>query len=67
MTDVEKNIVLSYAENDMNETKTARAIHYHRNTIEYHFKKITEKYGLNPHKFYDLIKLIKMAKGGNEE
>lgn len=63
MTRAEKSVILGYAENDMNLAKTARNINYHRNTIEYHFQRIIKKYGLNPHKFYDLIELVEMAKG----
>ena len=67
MNELEKNIVLSYAENNMDVSKTARATHYHRNTMEYHLKRIAEKYGLNPRKFYDLIDLVDVAKGGVQE
>jgi sugar diacid utilization regulator len=64
MTPTEKAIILAYARNDMNVLKTSRDMTYHRGTVEYHLERIKEKYGLNPKKFYDLVKLTKMAKGG---
>jgi sugar diacid utilization regulator len=63
MTDSEKRIILGYAENDMNLSKTARATHYHPNTIRDYFPRIAKKYGLDPKKFYDLVELVEMAKG----
>lgn len=60
MTDEEKNIILCYAENDMNVSKAAEKMHYHRNTILYRFTKIHRKTGLNPQRFYDLCRLVEM-------
>lgn len=67
MTDSEKRVILGFAENDMNAFKTARNLNYHPNTILYYFEKITDRYGLNPKKFYDLIKLVEMAKGARND
>ena len=64
MTDVEKSIILAFADNNMDFSKTARSAHYHRNSIYYQMHRIMKKYKLNPQKFYDLIELVKMAKGG---
>ena len=66
MTELEKNVILIYADNNMDISKTARAAKYHRNSIVYWLEKIKEKYGLNPRNFYDLIRLVEMAKGGAE-
>ena len=67
MTEIEKTVILAFAENDMNLSKTAIATHYDRNTIYYRLCCIRKKYGLNPKKFYDLIELVKMAKGSEKE
>ena len=63
MTQSEKRVIIGYADNDMNLSRTARSIHYHPNTIRDYFPRIAKKYGLNPKKFYDLVKLVEMAKG----
>ena len=62
MTEREKEIVLALARNDMNVSKTAKDLHFHRNNMTYHIERITKKYNLDPRKFYDLIKLIESAK-----
>ena len=54
-------VIKALADNDMNVSKTANAMHYHRNNIIYHVEKIKDETGLNPLKFYDLIKLLKMV------
>lgn len=50
------------ANNNLNVSETARKMHYHRNSIVYHLEKIKEETGLNPVKFYDMIKLLHMFK-----
>ena len=66
MTKKEKEILLAYAENNMNTVKAARSIYCHHNTICYHLTKIKEKYGLDPRKFYDLVELLETIKGGQK-
>lgn len=59
----EENIMIirALADNNLNVTKTARQVHYHRNTIVYRVELIKREFGLDPLKFYDLIKLLKIA------
>ena len=64
MSEIENSIILSFAENDMSATETARNLNYHRNTILYHLGRIRNKYGLDPQRFFDLVELVKIAKGG---
>ena len=64
MSEIENSIILSFAENDMSATETARNLNYHRNTIIYHLRRIRNKYGLDPQRFFDLVELVKIAKGG---
>ena len=64
MSEIENSIILSFAESDMRAAKTARKLNYHRNSIIYHLKCIRNKYGLDPQRFYDLVELVKIAKGG---
>lgn len=67
MTDLQKKVVIAYAENDMRLDKAAAAAHYHRNTIQYHIEQIRRKTGLNPKKFFDLVKLYRIATGEEKE
>ncbi len=57
LTEKEREIINNMCSYDMNKTAVGRTMHMHRNTIKYHFDKIEEKTGLNPRKFYDLMKL----------
>lgn len=65
LTKLDKDIVLSLADNDMNVSKVARALYMHRNNVIYHLRKVKSLTGLDPMKFYDLCKLIQMI-GGSE-
>ena len=59
-TDRSREIIKCLAENDLCVAAVAKTQHYHVNTIDYHVKKITEKTGLNPTKFYDMVELLGM-------
>lgn len=63
LTDLEKEIINSLAEYDMNVALAAKETHFHRNNYLYHMEKIQKKTALNPKKFFDLIKLKAMAEG----
>lgn len=58
LTEKDIEIIFAYAENNMRTTETAYQIYVHRNTVEYHLDKVKRKTGLDPKKFYDLVKLI---------
>lgn len=58
LTDKEEMFLNGYVNCNMNLNKTADALFYHRNTVVYYLNRIQEKYGLNPHNFYDLCKLL---------
>jgi sugar diacid utilization regulator len=46
----------------MNVQAAAAAAHYGRSTVEYHLRRIQERTGMNPRDFYDLQRLVKMAR-----
>lgn len=50
--------LLDFAKYDMNTYKTARETFFSYNTIAYRLGRVKEKTGLDPHKFYDLMKLV---------
>ena len=62
MNALEKEIVLAFAECNMDLSKTARKTYMHRNSIVYQLEKIQKKTGLQPKRFFDLIKLVEMCK-----
>lgn len=61
MEERKANIILALADNRMNVSEAARALFMHRNTVEYHIRKIRQMTGLDPLNFYDLHKLVKMV------
>lgn len=63
MNETDKEIILAFAENNMNVCETARKSVYHRNSIDYHLRNIKHKTGLDPKRFYDLVELVRQVKG----
>ena len=57
---LEKSIIESMAEFNLSIKDVANHLMYHRNSIRYHANKIKEHSGLDPRKFYDLIKLLEL-------
>lgn len=55
-------LILSLAENDMRATETSYDLHVHRGTVLYRIEKIKTLTGLDPLKFYDLCKLVEIAR-----
>lgn len=62
LNDIERETILAYAKCDMNANATGKMIFASHNTVEYWLAKIFLKTGLNPKKFYDLIKLVDMCR-----
>ncbi len=62
MTRQDAEIVLAFAECDMNANEVARRKFMHRNTVIYHLDKVKRETGLDAQHFYDLIKLVDLAK-----
>ena len=61
LTDTDKDILISFAENNMSASETARKQYLHRNTIVYHLERVKSKTGLNPFNFYQLVQLMELA------
>lgn len=61
MNKEDAHIVVAMANHNMNVTDVARAIFTHRNTVLYHLDKVKRQTGLDPRRFYDLVKLVKIA------
>lgn len=62
MTERQREIVLGYAECDMNAVETGRKLYLSYVTVGYHLKQIKKTTGIDPRSFYGLCKLVQMAK-----
>lgn len=61
MTREQAEIIVAFANHNMNASATARVLYYHPNTLGYHLDKIKHDTGLNPRRFMDLVELLRMA------
>ena len=64
MNESHKETILAFADCNMGINEMARRLYLGSTTISYRLGKIHELYGLDPRNFYDLCKLVEMAKGG---
>ena len=55
-------IILSLADNKMNVSEVSRQLYMHRNTVVYHINRIRQITGKDPLNFYDLYRLVMLAK-----
>ena len=62
MTEMQAVVVIAFADNNMNMQATARQLYYHRNTVVYNIAKVREQTGKDPMNFYDLCKLLPIAR-----
>ena len=62
LDDRDYRVILLLADNRMRATETAYALDVHRNTVLYRIDKIKRITGLDPLVFYDLHKLVEMAR-----
>lgn len=67
LTAADAEVVVTMADVGLSQAKTARKIYKCRHTIYYHCRAIKEKTGLDPMSFYDMCKLLPMAKAILEE
>lgn len=62
MTETQARIVLALADNEMRVYTAAIAAHYSRTNVDYHLRQIRKITGLNPKNFYDLYRLVQIAR-----
>ena len=60
-------IILAFANNSMKTNVTAKQLNYTDGTIYYHLNKIKRLTGLDPWKFWDLVKLCDLVKGEHSD
>ena len=62
LDDLDFRLILSMAENNMRATETSYDLYVYRGTVMYRIGKIKKLTGLDPLNFYDLCKLVEMAR-----
>lgn len=61
MTELDKSVLIAFAENGMNKSRTGKALFMHRNTVDYHLERVRQKTGKNPNDFFDLAAMLGMV------
>ena len=55
-------IIIALADSKMNVSEVARQLYMHRNTVAYNLERIKQITGKDPMNFYDLYRLVMLAK-----
>lgn len=55
-------IIIALADSKMNVSEVARRLYMHRNTVAYNLERIKQITGKDPLNFYDLYRLVMLAK-----
>lgn len=61
MTAKQAEIILAYAECNMNTVAAGRKVYMSEGSFSYHLTQIRKQTGLNPKRFYDLCRLVGIA------
>ena len=61
MTETQAKVVKAMAENQLNMSRTAKALHYHRTAIYKHAIRVLNQTGKDMRDFYDMIHLLREA------
>lgn len=64
LTDLDKSLIIAYANHDMNRSKTAKHLYMSDATVSYHLDLIYAKTGVNPRSFFGLLYLLTECFGG---
>ena len=67
ITKRDKEVIIAYAENNMNASETARNIFMSRNSVVYHLDRVKKITKLNPCWFYDLVELVSQFRKENPQ
>ena len=66
LTEMDKTVVVRYAENMMRMYRTAKELYMTHSGIHYHLISIKAKTGLDPKNFYDLVYLVRLIQKERE-
>lgn len=67
MTALDWETVIAFAENDMEQRRTADALHLSKSGVDYHLKKSERVTGFDPKSFYGLVKILNMGDGDQRD
>ena len=67
LTDLDIKVLIEFANNNMDVSKTARQLFLSRGAAFYHLEKVERKTGLNPLNFHDLVKLLETYNGKEDK
>lgn len=59
----QKEIILAYAENDMDAKATGKKLYLSPSTMQYHLSRIKTDTGIDPRTFYGLCQLVQRMGG----
>ena len=62
--EIEVETLLTFAECNMSTSETARKLYCTHGTVKYRLGRIKERTGLDPHRFYDLVELVRRYNKG---
>ena len=62
LTEVRREVVLAFADCNMNLSEVGRKLYMHHNTVKYHLDRTKAITGIDPCNFYGLAELVKMIK-----
>lgn len=61
MTETQAKVVKAMAENQLNMSRTAKALHYHKTNIYKHVIRVLNETGKDMRDFYDITQLLREA------
>ena len=61
MTETQEKVVKAMAENQLNMSRAAKALHYHRTAIYKHVIRVLNQTGKDMRDFYDMAQLLREA------
>lgn len=67
MNDIERKFILALAESNMKIYRARKKVFLSDSGFRYHLNKIQKETGLSPWNFYDLCKLVEMAKEEDDD
>ena len=67
LTDLDKSVLVAFAECGMNKCKAAQKAYMHRHSVTYYLDLVKKKTGLDPYNLFQLAQLVGLVEIGREE
>lgn len=62
LSEVRREVILAFADCNMNLSEVGRKLYMHHNTVKYHLERTKAITGIDPCNFYGLVDLVRMIK-----